>query len=440
MHPIVLSSVYLAIAVAPLVLGYLQDKPPRPFLDEISSGLAMVAFAILLVEFVLSGRFKTISGRVGMDITMRFHQLLARTALAFALIHPFLYRTPFSKYPLPWDTTNQFTLGLDAGALVSGLIAWVALPGFVLMSIFRNKLPYRYETWRLMHGLGAVMIAVAVTHHAFTAGRYSSDPMLIGFWVLLLSIALGSIAYIYAIAPMLNASKAYEVASVRKIALKTWELIVRPRRGDALDFDAGQFVWLNVGHGPFSLNENPFSISSAPAQRPNIGFVIKEAGDFTERIGEIQPGTVAYLDGPEGNLTLRGRTGKGVALIAGGVGIAPLIGIARQLRAENDPRPMILLYGNRVAGQIVYADELNELARRPNTQVVHVISEPEIGWTGPTGQIDRATIAKVFSFEGASEWLYLVCGPPPMLDAVEDALIGLGVPAEKIVSERFYYD
>src|SRR5690606_4265328 len=152
----------------------------------------------------------------------------------------------------------------------------------------------------------------------------------------------------------------------------------------------------NVGHGPFSLNENPFSISSAPAQRPDIGFVIKEAGDFTERIGEIQPGTVAYLDGPEGNLTLRGRTGKGVALIAGGVGTAPLIGIARQLRAETDPRPMILLYGNRIAEQIVYADELDEFARRPNTRVVHVISEPGFGWAGPTGQLDRATIEKTF--------------------------------------------
>lgn len=440
MHPVVLSSVYLAITVAPLVLGYLQDKPPRPFRDELSSGLAMVAFAILLVEFMLSGRFKAISGGIGMDVTMRFHQLLARTALAFALIHPFLYQTPFSKYPLPWDETGQFALGLDAGSLISGLIAWIALPGFVVMSIFRDQLPYRYETWRLMHGLGAVIIAIAVTHHTFKAGRYSSDPILAGFWILLLVAAFGSLAYVYAIAPALNVRRAYEVASVKKISPKTWELTVRPRRGEALDFDAGQFVWLNVGHSPFSLHENPFSISSAPAQRPNVSFVIKEMGDFTKRIGEIQPGTVAYLDGPEGNLTLRGRTGKGVALIAGGVGIAPLIGIARQLRAENDPRPMILLYGNRTAEQIVYADELDEFTHRANTRVIQVVSEPNHDWKGLTGQVDRATIEKVFSFDGASEWLYLVCGPPSMLDAVESALIDLGVPARQILSERFYYD
>lgn len=357
----------------------------------------------------------------------------------FILVHPFLYQTPFDR-PLPWDTTGQLTLGLDMASLATGVIAWVVLPGFVLMSIYRDQLPYRYETWRLMHGLGAAVIAGAVTHHTFAAGRYSADPLLAGFWVLLLIAAFGSLVHTYLVAPLREASRPYEVISVKKIALKTWELAIRPGKGEALGFEAGQFAWLNVGHSPFSLHENPFSISSAPAARPEIRFVIKEMGDMTRSVGEVTPGTRAYLDGPYGNLTLKGRTGKGIALIAGGVGIAPLISIARQLRAENDPRPMILLYGNRVTGQIVYKGELSRLARRKNSQVIHILSEPPRGWKGLTGQVGRDTIEKVFTFDGAREWLYLVCGPPAMLDAVEEALIALGVPAGQIVSERFYYD
>lgn len=440
MHPLLLLPAYLTVTVAPLVLAFLQGRPPRPVWDEIASGLAVAAFAILLVEFVLSGRFRTISGRMGMDVTMRFHQLLARTALLFALLHPFLYTTPFFNHPLPWDPTGRLTLGLDTASLVTGVIAWAALPGFVLMSIYRDQLPYRYEAWRLMHGLGAVLIAGMVTHHAFDAGRYSSDPLLAGFWILLVAAAFGSFLYIYAIAPALESRRPYEVISVRKLALKTWELTIRARKGSALDFEAGQFAWLNLGHSPFSPHENPFSISSVPARRPDVQFVIKEMGDRTSRIGEVAPGTVAYLDGPYGNLILKRRKGEGIALIAGGVGIAPLLAIARQLRAENDPRPLILVYGNRVADQIVYKAELNRLARRAKTQVIHVVSEPKRGWKGLTGQVDRATIETIFSFDGAPQWLYLVCGPPPMLDAVEDALIGIGVPAGQIVSERFYYD
>lgn len=440
MHALILIAGYLAVTLTPLVLSALQGRAMRPFWDEISSGLAMTAFAIVLVEFVLSGRFKVISARIGMDVTMRIHQLLARTALVFILLHPFLYQTPYLTFPLPWDVSRQLTLGLTAGSLASGLIAWVALPVFVLVSIFRDQLPYRYETWRLMHGVGAVLIAVMVMHHTLNAGRYSSDPLLAGFWMLLLAAALGSLVYSYVIMPLKEAARPYQVTSVRKIARRTWELTIKPQHGDRLQFEAGQFVWLNLGHSPFSLHENPFSISSAPGQEAGIQFVIKQAGDLTNHLGEVAPATTAYLDGPHGNLTLKGRSGKGIALIAGGVGVAPLLSIARQLDKDSDPRPLVLVYGNRLADQIVYEDELKLLADKKNRDVRFLLSEPEPGWTGLKGMIDRTILDDVFGFDDASQWLYLVCGPPAMLDIVENALMARGVPASQIVSERFYYD
>lgn len=439
MHPLILVSGYLAITAAPLALAWLQGLPPRPFWDEVASGLAMTAFAILMVEFVMSGRFRSISRRIGMDVTMRFHQLAARTALAFTLLHPFLYRTPLDR-ALPWDVTGRETLGLDTAALATGLIAWIVLPGFVAISIFRDQLPYRYELWRLLHLLGAVVIGVATTHHALAAGRYSADPLLAGFWLAMLAAALGSLVYTRLVAPALKSTHPYAVRSVRPIALRTWEVTVESTKGEALRFAAGQFVWLTIGRSAFSLRENPFSISSAPAGRPRVEFVVKEAGDFTGGIGAVAPGSVAYLDGPHGNLTLGGRTGTGIALIAGGVGIAPLLGIARQLQADADPRPAILIYGNRSADQIVYREELDRIGSQPNTRVEYILRQPPADWTGGVGQIDRATIERVFGFDGASQWLYLVCGPPQMLDVVEDALIGLGVPARQIVAERFHYD
>ncbi len=439
MHPFLLLPAYMIVTILPLVLARVQNLPPRPVQDEIATGLAMVAFAILLVEFVLSGRFQLISRRTGMDVTMRIHQLLARTVLVFALLHPFLYSTPFGR-PLPWDATGQLTLGLDAGSLATGLIAWVALPVMVLTAIFRDQLPYRYETWRLMHGLGAILIGGAVTHHVLVAGRYSADPLLAGFWVLLLAAALASLLHTYVINPLRQIGKPFEVVSVRPLALKTWELSIRPRRGDALRFDSGQFVWLNLVHSPFSLYENPFSISSTPGMRPVVQFVIKEVGDMTRHIGDVAPETTAYLDGPHGNLTLKGRSGKGIALIAGGVGVAPLLSIARDLYEEDDQRPMILLYGNRVVEQIIYQDELDRLAERENTNVIHVLSEPPKDWLGLTGYVGREAIETVFGFPDARDWLYLVCGPPAMLEIVEASLIERGIPPRQIVSEQFYYD
>jgi predicted ferric reductase len=399
----------------------------------------MLAFAIILVEFVLSGRFRQISRQIGMDVTMRIHQLVARTAVVLALAHPFLYRSPLN-YQYPWDPTRQLTLTYDLSSIVTGILAWTLLPTFVLMSIGREKLGWKYETWRVLHGLGALLIAGLLLHHTMAAGRYSQDPMLAGGWIALFAIAVLSLVYVYAIEPLWQQQHPWSVDTVRPIGSRTWELVIRPDGHPGLTYEAGQFVWLNVGSSPFSLRENPFSISSAPASGARLEFIIKELGDFTRTIGQIKPGTRAHIDGPHGNLVLAGRNEPGIVLIAGGVGIAPLLGILRQLRLEGDKRPTSLIYGNRVVEQIVYPDELEALGRDHGTHVIHVLSEPQPGWTGHVGLVDAKLIQSVFAEPEMKQRLFVLCGPSAMMEAVEDTLIGLGVPANQILAERFKYD
>ena len=443
MRPIILIILYFAITLAPLVLAWSGARAPRSVHDELASGAGLLAFAIILVEFVLSGRFRFVSGRIGMDVTMRIHQLVARTALVLALVHPFLYTAPFAVQR-PWDPTRQLTLTTDFGALVSGAIAFVLIPAFVLLSITRDQLPYKYETWRLLHGLGAMLIAGLVLHHTLEAGRYSQDPVLAGVWLAMAFVAFASLLYVYLVEPLLQRNKAWIVASVRPLALKTWELVLEPDNHDGLTYKAGQFVWLNVGNSPFSLHENPFSISSAPASGNRLEFVIKELGDFTKTVGRIVPGTRAHIDGPHGNLVVPGRdepgAEPGIALIAGGVGIAPLLGILRQMRLDDDTRPSLLIYGNRVEEQIVYRDELEALSAELGTELVHVLSEPPNDWTGRTGMADSRLIREVFRSPEMKQWIFVLCGPPIMMEVVEDTLIEIGVPSHQILSERFKYD
>ena len=162
--------------------------------------------------------------------------------------------------------------------------------------------------------------------------------------------------------------------------------------------------------------------------------MIKELGDFTRGVGDIKPGTTAYLDGPYGSLAIEGRTEPGVALIAGGVGLAPLLGILRQMRLTGDPRKVRLVYGNRKADQIAFRDELDM------ADVTYVLSEPPEGWTGETGYIDGALLDRVFAPQDFKEWLFVVCGPSVMMDIVETHLIKRGTPSDRILSERFDYD
>lgn len=434
MKPLFLIICYIAVVALPLMLSWLVGGPPRALHQELASGLGILAFAMILMEFVLSGRFKKISNDIGMDVTMRFHQIMARIALAFALLHPFLYRGTPVGGPRPWDPTRQLVITTDISALSTGIAAYLLLPSLVLLAIGRTKLDFKYETWRLIHGVGALLIAALLLHHTIYAGRYGSQPVMTGLWLAMTAIAVGSLCYVYLLAPLRDKARAWRVTSVMQVTPKQWQVTVAPDGHSGLDYKAGQFVWLNVGHSSFSMKENPFSMSSAPAAGPEISFMIKEFGDFTRTIGQIKPDTVAYLDGPFGSLSVEGRSEPGVALIAGGVGLAPLLGILRQMRLTDDPRKIKLVYGNRSVDQIAYRDELGP------DDVTLVLSEPPKGWQGETGFIDGPLLDRVFSQEDFNEWVFVVCGPPVMMDIVEDHLLARGTPSNRILSERFSYD
>ena len=426
MHPRFLIMIYLGVVLLPLGLSWLSSRPPRSVLDELASGAGMLAFAIVLAEFLLSGRFRAVSNRIGIDVTMRFHQLLARTALVLALVHPFAYRTP--------------SMTIDVSALATGLLAWALLGLVFLLALFRNRSNMPYEAWRMVHGIGAALIAGLLLHHTLYAGHYAQDPVLAWVWIGLFAVALLSLAYIYLAKPVLKLLFPWAVETVRTVGLNTWEVTIAPRGHKGLSYQAGQFVWLSIGRRAASLNENPFSISSAPMSGERLQFIIKELGDFTRTLGHVTPGTQAYVDGPHGNMVITGRREPGIALIAGGVGIAPLLGILRQLHHENDPRPTVLVYGNRVEEQIVCRDELDRLARDHGTQVVQALYEPTEGWSGHTGVCDAALIRRVFDQPEMRQWLFILCGPPVMMEVAEETLIDIGVPACQIISERFKYD
>jgi len=440
-----LLALYIGLALAPVGLAAVPDLAPRPFWDDFASALGLIGFSLMLLEFVLSGRYRAVSGRIGIDLTMRFHQLIPRALVLLMLLHPFLYTTPMGP-ELPWDTGGQARLGLDGWSILTGALAWPALIVLIATAIGRRKLPYAYEGWRIGHALGAVLLVGLVAHHALAAGRYSQTTILIAFWAAMIALAAATLIYIYGIRPLLQRRHPYRVQQVRRLAAQTWELRLRAEGGPALGFHPGQFVWLKVGDGPFRLREHPFSISSAPQEAPEIGFTIREAGDFTGGVlPYLEPGTPAYLDGPHGNFIPQqhadpDRDAGPLAYLAGGVGIAPILSHLRAFRAAGDRRPLLLVYGNTTEDQIAARDELAAMQRELNLSVHHVLRDPPAGWPGHTGMMTRDVLETCLPAENRDDWRYFICGPGPMIDASEDALRALGVPLHRIVSERFDYD
>lgn len=422
-----LVALYLGTAALPLLIASLSGVPRASFRDEVATGLALVVFAMVLLEFVLAGRSRWITRHAGIDVVIRLHQLFGWTIVVFVVLHPVLYSTGFSGQRL------------TGWALASGMLALVLILALVGQAIFRREAE-NYETWRVVHAASAVLIAGLGAHHAIEAGRYSERAPLAIYWGAMIGIALFSLLHVHALTPLRQRQQACRVASVRPAALKMWELRVEPVATSSFAFEAGQFVWLTLDRSPFRVTEHPFSMSSAPGDLPGVAFLIKEAGDFTNAIGTIPVGARAYLDGPHGNFTVAGRAGKGLAFLAGGVGIAPILGILRDLAQRGERRPLKLLYGNRCAEQIVARAELESLAGRLALETTLILTEPPPDWTGEVGQPDDAMLRKHLARPDAAEWLYFVCGPNPMMDQAERTLARMGVPLRNIVSERFSYD
>jgi predicted ferric reductase len=431
-----LIAVYVGLTFFPLAVAWLDEGPSRGFFYELSSGLGLTAFALLLLQFLTSGRFEALTGRVGIDLTMRLHQLIARTLTVFLVVHPPLY----AIWPGQGGTAGRIVQMFTSPAYLSGVLAWVLLLVVVFAGVLRDRLPVRYEIWRASHGVGALLLAIFGVHHALYLGRYSAHPAIAAFWFVLLGVAVLSLLTVYVLRPLALRRQPYRLIANENVGDRLWELELEPIGDFRPSLTAGQFYWVTFGDSPFLLREHPFSASSASSELPRVRFIIKESGDFTRTIGTIPLGTRAFLDGPRGIFTLEDRQATGIGLVAGGVGIAPILSILRELRARGDRRPIRLLYGNRHPGQIVRREEIQAISADLDFDARFVVAEPPEGWTGGTGELDRAQVAAYFDNPDRAGWVYFVCGPNAMMSSVERSLEAIGVPPRSIVTERFRYE
>ena len=130
----------------------------------------MIGFNIILIEFYLSGRVKSLSKFLGIDWVLQVHQLFARTALVFLLIHPFMYTLPSQPVWMSHPSHQDF-LHLNLATGLTGMLSLFALICLVGLAITRKNSAISYETWRLSHVILALIIAIIGFIHTMDAGR-----------------------------------------------------------------------------------------------------------------------------------------------------------------------------------------------------------------------------------------------------------------------------
>jgi len=423
----------LLFVLAPVLVLLMGDLPPaRDFWTELSATLGYVGLAMMGLQFGLTARFRYVTEPWGEDVIYHFHRLLSLVALALVIAHPIIL---FIVDPAKLHLLNSVRAPPVARWAALSTYALIAL---VVMSLWRGQLKIRYEIWHFTHILLAVVAIVAGAIHMIGWGFYLDDPGKRTLWIVLFLFWISLLLYVRIVKPLFILRRPYVVTEVRKERGDSWTLVMQALGHPGFRFTPGQFGWLTIWGGPFKITGHPFSFSSS-AEVPDghVEMTIRNLGDLTSRIHEVPVGRRVYIDGPYGAFTI-GHPADMHVLIAGGVGITPMMSMIRTLADRGDRRPVILLYGSRDWESITFREELEALKARLDLRVVHVLLDPPDGWKGEKGFVNAEIMMRHLP-PPYSEHEYFICGPNPMMDAVEKELGEMHVPMTKYHSERYNF-
>jgi len=425
--------VYLALVLAPLFVLLVGPTPPRAgFTWDLSMALGFAGLAMMGVQFLLTARFRRATAPYGIDVIYYFHRYLGVVALAIVLAHPALL----------WLVHPAIGLLLDPTAapwhITAGVFSLAALVVLAGTSLWRRPLRIHYDEWRIGHSLLAVAAVALALLHVEGVGYYVASPWKRALWTAIAVSWLAVLGYVRLLRPWRLLRTPYRVVDVVAERGDAWTLAVEPLGHRGFGFQPGQFAWVTLRSSPFAMKEHPFSFSSSPVRSGGrLEFTIKELGDFTRTIKDVPRGAIAYVDGPYGGFSIdRHPAAPGYVLIAGGIGIAPIMSMLRALADREDRRPVLLLYAYRRWERMTFREALEGLQARLDLRVVHVLGEPPEDWRGERGWITRETLERHLPDERARVH-YFVCGPEAMRQAMEELLWQLGVPLRRVHSELF---
>ncbi len=229
--------------------------------------------------------------------------------------------------------------------------------------------------------------------------------------------------------------------NIRKITIeneakdiKTFELAFDDaEQRKEYDFVAGQFGQLSI----FGAGESPIGIASSPLDDDHVAFTVKKypTGVVTTALHNCQEGQTIGLRGPFGNhYPFEQMQGKDVVIVGGGFAVTTLRATIRYMLDESkrgDFGKIVLFYGARTPGELIYREEMGEWAKRSDIDVHLTVDNPDEEWAGHSGVVP-AVVTKVAP--SADNAIALVCGPPIMVKFTIPALKELGFRPENIIT------
>jgi ferredoxin-NADP reductase/ferredoxin len=231
------------------------------------------------------------------------------------------------------------------------------------------------------------------------------------------------------------------LAEVEEVTHNVKTFRFRPTNQGEIPFTylPGQFLTLHIT--PRGVpTQRSYTIASTPTWRDRIEITVKreEHGLVSRWLhDELRIGEEVRIEAPNGTFCFTGAQAESVVLIGAGVGITPMMSVARYLTETSWPGKIYLVLGFQAPRDFIFRNEIAGLqSRNANLSVTVTMSRPgDEQWSGAVGHIDGVLLAS--AVPDIATGRAHICGPPAMMDGMKAALVGLGVPGVKIKTEAF---
>lgn len=155
---------------------------------------------------------------------------------------------------------------------------------------------------------------------------------------------------------------------------------------------------------------------------------------------QLQVGSILDVKAPSGKFYLNAESEKGVVLIAGGVGITPMVSMLNTLTRAGSKREIWFFYGVRYGDEVAMRKHLKAIDEQfDNVHMNLCFSDPkEHERVGVDfHHHERVSVDLFKRLLPSNNFEYYLCGPPPMMSSVTEALDAWGVPEKDIYFEAF---
>jgi predicted ferric reductase len=430
------ATAFLAVLLAPVLLS-LHTGDGSSLLSGLSVGMGLLATSMLVCAVVLPSRLRSLTRTLGIEGVLGIHRFAGLVVAVLVLLHIALVVAANPANASLLDVVHAPNRARAATG------ATVALGGLIGLTVLRKRLRHRYEVWRWVHLALAGSVLVLTALHIWWLNHLVRDAAMRAWFAVLALGVLGVLGYRWLWRPVFSARSEYVVREVRVETGSVSTLVLEPRRDRhvlgrrALEFAPGQFAWLRLKPS-IRAQEHPFTIASSAHLGAGTEFTIRHSGDFTRTLRQLRPGSPVWVDGPHGAFSVDLQPATGLVMIAGGVGITPMMSMLRTLAHRRDRRPHRLVMVARTPDELLFRHELTALQKRLDLTVVELVREPPTGWTGASGDVDEELLTALLPGEFRRNQLdYYLCGPPALITDVLTVLDGLAVPFPRIHTEQF---